>query len=393
MKKEFYVGIILPNKSTIIKKVENHNSIESIMEFMKFKFGNNNYFIKSVINYTTVYWKIYKGKISPIGIKEIKNIETKQRTYVDYLGNYYICKNYPEFFDNKDIHIFLDTFNYAEEKQTFSKILQKFQNKNISINRWEYKVPAFIMSNYLLIDKSINHKYFDWLCKIYYEGFVIEYEDYDKTEKLLEDFDNPKIKALIKKNNYSINIMDYENTNELFKIIDEVYYSEIEKHNTKKFDDAVKNSLLYEDENWYVCEPKTHNESKLLGRRTNWCTAADSKDSEKTFNIYLNNGKLIIFINKNLTEKYQYYRVEENLEEMFLNKFDEDFEVFEVFDSNFIKNYYLTIKQKITLTELDSYVPSEFKMDLCHNLIDLDIFENDKNFEVSNMAKVKKYYT
>ena len=64
-----------------------------------------------------------------------------------------------------------------------------------------------------------------------------------------------------------------------------------------------------------------------------------------------------------------------------------------LFDSNFIKNYYLTIKQKITLTELDSYVPSEFKMDLCHNLIDLDIFENDKNFEVSNMAKVKKYYT
>ena len=28
-----------------------------------------------------------------------------------------------------------------------------------------------------------------------------------------------------------------------------------------------------------------------------------------------------------------------------------------------------------------------------HNLIDLDIFENDKNFEVSNMAKLKKYYT
>ncbi len=61
-------------------------------------------------------------------------------------------------------------------------------------------------------------------------------------------------------------------------------------------------------ENFDLYSPKTYEQSRDLGRGTEWCTAADSENGKKMFKKYKTEGRLYILISKtNPKEKYQFH--------------------------------------------------------------------------------------
>ena len=71
------------------------------------------------------------------------------------------------------------------------------------------------------------------------------------------------------------------------------------KTDEEKADDI---ELLYEDENWFVLEPLSHEAAINYGKNTNWCTAARS---DASYDNYVNWSPLTIIINKKTGEKWQ----------------------------------------------------------------------------------------
>ena len=70
--------------------------------------------------------------------------------------------------------------------------------------------------------------------------------------------------------------------------------------------DIKKNEAekVYEDRVWLVVVPHTEEASKLYGKGTRWCTAADE---DNMFDYYNQKGPLYININKKTGEKYQFH--------------------------------------------------------------------------------------
>ena len=81
---------------------------------------------------------------------------------------------------------------------------------------------------------------------------------------------------------------------------------------------AAKNDIekLYEDDKWLVISPNSKEASMYWGNHTKWCTA--TREDKNMFEHYNKQGKLIININKQTKEKFQFhfpnreYRDEEN---------------------------------------------------------------------------------
>ena len=65
-------------------------------------------------------------------------------------------------------------------------------------------------------------------------------------------------------------------------------------------------SILFDDDTWKIAIPHTHEMSCKLGVNTDWCTAVASNDDY--FNKYSKKGNLIIIINKETKEKYQFHK-------------------------------------------------------------------------------------
>ena len=363
--------LIVSDNETIIKEVENHDTVESIMIFMLENFGANNYFI---VNKDVVVYQIIKGKIKNKGI----NFDP---------GALLIYDNYTQFLSNPTYNLIFDVGFIKYHKIIIDELTQKYPNKKLYIDKWKYKISAFSMKPLFNVDSTITKTYFDWLCNLQYTlEYGISNEDYDKINILLKDFHLPEVKNLIKKAGYSLDINSYSTDKELFHIVGKVYYSKLSELELKDTSKLIEARTIFEDYNWWVVVPENHNESIKLakyGGMTYWCTAAQSEESKQHYHNYTvdDEGKiwnLYIFINKNdPSQKYQWSELEGD----FLDWNDKKFDVEDIFDLDFIRKFYI----------VNNKSPWGFKNTLINYNEFLDNFVYDKN-ELIRLRIAKKGY-
>ena len=364
--------IIKLSDEIIIKDVKNHENITDVKNFMIDNFGINNYYILST------------------GLNEYSLPETcltiiNKQKEINIFEDLYML-----YFYDKELEIYkkiiyeIMPFHFGEPEFEISNnnVLNYYEmydfKKPISAEKYKYKITGYIMNNF---QEYISVKYFDWLCKIHYNSLLkngkgIIREDYDKIKNILIDFDKPEVKSLIKKAGYNLDINSYETDSDLFQIVDEVYYTKLSELELKDTSKLVEARTIIEDNNWIVVVPENHYESVKLSRyggMTNWCTAADSEDGKSNFNNYTENGihKLYIFIDKNNpAKKYQWSEFTND----FLDKNDNEFEVEDIFDLEFIKLFYE--KNKLIFYEKNNLIPTKFGYILIKNNYYLDYFIN-----------------
>ena len=142
-----------------------------------------------------------------------------------------------------------------------------------------------------------TNKYMIWLMKQYIQGKFIIPEDLSKLNLELERFS--KISHKLEKkdiNNYS-----WEEFLDIIPKLDNIHTSNEEERIAKS--GAVK---VFEDDYWYIINPKTQEAACYYGKGTRWCTA--STESENYFDYYNDDGNIYIIINKqNPKIKYQFH--------------------------------------------------------------------------------------
>ena len=127
-------------------------------------------------------------------------------------------------------------------------------------------------------------------------------EDFYKAKQYLELFDRNFGKLPKEKRN----ITQFKNLADLFDAVSGFERTEDEPQSKTQELKAIKEKEIdrvYEDSNWKVLIPKTERASCMIGKGTQWCTAADR--SNNMFDSYNNRGKLYVIINKDDDSKYQ----------------------------------------------------------------------------------------
>ena len=154
---------------------------------------------------------------------------------------------------------------------------------------------------YPKVNNQHNRGYFMWIYNQIKRG--LKSEDFYKVKEYLRLFD--KYINKIDKDKRDIN--KYKNLPDLYNVIkdfegkeDEIApskSSELKKIREEEID------LVYSDSEWSVYVPLTERASCLIGKGTQWCTAADKSDNR--FDYYNDSGKLYVLINKDNNRKYQ----------------------------------------------------------------------------------------
>ena len=147
---------------------------------------------------------------------------------------------------------------------------------------------------------NFNKAYFNWLYSLLRNGNLKE-EDYYKAKEYLGTF--VKFYNRIPQEERDIN--KYKSLPELYNVVKDYIGSD---EPTSKSDEKrqIKNEEIekvFEDEDFLIMIPKTERASCLIGKGTQWCTAADK--SNNMFNSYNNQGPLYVIIDKDNNNKYQ----------------------------------------------------------------------------------------
>jgi hypothetical protein len=133
-----------------------------------------------------------------------------------------------------------------------------------------------------------NRGYFMWIYGLLNKG--LKTEDFYKVKEYLALFDKF--------------INKYKSLDDLYDVIKDFKQGD----STSKTDELkrIRNEeidLVYTGDDWKVYVPKTERASCLIGKGTEWCTAADK--SNNMFNNYNNQGKLYVLISQGDNSKYQ----------------------------------------------------------------------------------------
>jgi hypothetical protein len=110
------------------------------------------------------------------------------------------------------------------------------------------------------------------------------------------------------------NISQFKNLSDLYDAVSGFERGSDEPQTKTQELKAIKEKEIervYEDDEWKVLVPKTERASCLIGKGTQWCTAADR--SNNMFDSYNNRGKLYVLINKGDDSKYQIHFEDEQL--------------------------------------------------------------------------------
>lgn len=158
-------------------------------------------------------------------------------------------------------------------------------------------------------NNQFNKSFFNWLYSLK-KNNELRNEDYYKAEnylKLFVTFFNriPKDKRDI--NSYKT-LPDLYDVVEPFENNEDITTSKSQELKTIKNNEVNK---VFENEKWKVLIPKTKRASCLIGKGTQWCTAADQ--SRNYFDDYNKEGSLYIIINKEDDSKYQVHFEKEEL--------------------------------------------------------------------------------
>ena len=151
-------------------------------------------------------------------------------------------------------------------------------------------------------DFTPTKKYFEYMLKMWYSK-IEKKQSIPSAEALIQEvklFDsllpyNNEYKDIYSENFRSFNFL---------KAINQKYF---EVKQEKSFVKADHISVIYEDDEVLMLEPKTHQGSLRYGANTKWCTA--SKNNPSTFTSYANRGCLVYLIDKSNSKGNNYSKL------------------------------------------------------------------------------------
>lgn len=125
----------------------------------------------------------------------------------------------------------------------------------------------------------------------------------------LDRFDRLVSRQMISGNDADLN--RFKSIAELIDFVYEYDENDIFKRTPGEWSKAIKNAKndiekFYEDDMWFVVIPLSMDAACYWGSNTEWCTATRNEE-DNYFNRYNDDGPLIILINKENGEKYQFH--------------------------------------------------------------------------------------
>ena len=149
---------------------------------------------------------------------------------------------------------------------------------------------------------NFNKGYFTWLYNLIRTNQLKE-EDFYKAKEYLRLFDKFINKIPVE----SRDINKFKNLNDLYDVVREFEEGEdtMATSKTSEIKQIKQNEIdkVYEDNEWLIMIPKTKRASCLIGKGTQWCTAADQ--SNNMFDSHNSQGPLYVMVDKYNDEKYQ----------------------------------------------------------------------------------------
>jgi hypothetical protein len=147
-----------------------------------------------------------------------------------------------------------------------------------------------------------NRNYFMWIYNLFGKG-ILKTEDFYKVSDYLALFE--KYKNVIPSDSSDINSI--KSLQDLYSVVKDFEGNEdtiatSKKSEIRKIKDTEIDKI-FNDEQWLVMIPKTERASCILGKGTQWCTAAD--ESRNMFNSYNSDGPLFVIIDKGSGDKFQ----------------------------------------------------------------------------------------
>ena len=144
--------------------------------------------------------------------------------------------------------------------------------------------------------------YTHWVLRQFLNDPKVLTEDSEKIQEHLTIFD--KIKNRLNKKD----INQYGSDADLFEVVSPYMEEDLTSKRQLNREKSQDYETIYQDPSWTIYSPNTWEASVKLGRKSNWCTAADSEEGEEYFHYYNNQGPLFILINHDYDdEKYQFH--------------------------------------------------------------------------------------
>lgn len=343
-------------------------------EWQRINLGLINTYGVENVNYFIISYDKLNTKLN---VKQIIKGELKY----DLINNssiIYMKLKYPEFF--KELYKLFNNDIYKE--CIVADTIISLNPKSIDLIYYSQFYDLRKMLKITKIDPTKQKKYFKWLCKIFIESkneYKI-FEDGEKIQKLLTDFENINVKNQIKKLGYSLDILSYPDENKLFKVIS--LATESDELNLGKAATLAK-CLIHETDKFNVYEIFNHKDSVTICTNTFWCTAADSEESKEHFNYYTKNGEypLIVVVNNITKQKYQLALADKVL----LDYNDQDFDWFIL-----PQDIWLLFKNKFTEYNLEMTTITRFYQNWYDNkpeYLDYTVYE-DSDVSLSRKDKL-----
>lgn len=239
---------------------------------------------------------------------------------------------------------FLPFKDFLFELATPLEIHDKYYN---SIDKETFLLIVKTDPTTLLDDKGEVRKigkYSKWMLNLRKKSEkLVKKEDLYKFNEILKSFDKLSRMKVLKEKGLSSNIFDYKSLPELTKEV--LKFDDSETKSNRDIEKEIKNDeakLIYEDDEFLVIIPETHNAACYYGKGTRWCTAA--KDDDSMFNEYTEDGPLYIFISKeNPEDKYQLHFESGQ----FMNEYDSEVELTDIPFTNARKVIGQILKERI----------------------------------------------
>lgn len=183
-----------------------------------------------------------------------------------------------------------------------NRLTQAIQ-RDIEVEDKSLTLEALLNSwdNDIYLDKNLN-----WVVHQYING-AFHYGDIDKVKEDLKKFEKYKKNRDIF-NSADLNQYDYNTLKQKLNNIDDNNINQLGSSARKNAIEKGKDEIekYYENNKWFIIIPKTEAAARYWGKRTHWCTAADSE--KNMFDRYNTHGPLYILIDKNNpSKKYQFH--------------------------------------------------------------------------------------
>ena len=192
------------------------------------------------------------------------------------------------------------------------KLIREITSKDAWLNYYSDKTQYPLLNGNEELFNKINNIYtdnlnnfnkgiFTWLYNLIKNNNLKE-EDFYKAKNYVTLFN--KFINRIPKENRDIN--KYKSLSDLYDVVKE--FEGDEDAPTSKQDEIRKIKekeikKVFENGDWLIMIPLTERASCLIGKGTQWCTAAD--ESDNMFDSYNSDGPLYVIINKDDNSKYQ----------------------------------------------------------------------------------------